>query len=204
MAVLRRIDPAPCPPPLFRLQHLQRVENVTLGKAGQPCTEGAVTERDKPRNTSKGVGIGLLHHVVSGKQGTPFCWNLGCDISTDNSRVFPGSILFAPLIRLERYVQRLRSAGKGEAHVESLLDSIRSQLVTTIFYLPTRENVLDESIILLDDIHAHPLPDFVRSERSHVFTLSQTAFYIFLMKVSIHFCRFNEGIARESLGHLPA
>ena len=119
-----------------------------------------------------------------------------CDIATENSRNIPVNILFAPLINLARYVERLRASGKPEGQIENILNSIRSQKVTSIFYLPGYPGVIDESLILLDDIHAQPLADFLGRERVGLFKLSQTFFYIFIIKLSIHFSRFNEDIQR--------
>jgi hypothetical protein len=105
-------------------------------------------------------------------------------------------VLFTPLIALEKYAVRLTTAGKAKDQVETILSSIRRQRVTSIFYLPECPGQIEESILLLDDIHAHPLDDFLRVERQSIFTLNQSAFYLFLIKLSIHFCRFNEKIQR--------
>lgn len=119
-----------------------------------------------------------------------------CDISAENERYHPVHVLFAPLIDLQRFAARLSSTGKTPEQVETILTSIRQQRVTSMFYLPSGPEPLEESIILLDDIHAHPLEHFMTQERQSLFTLSQHAFYIFLIKLSIHFCRFNEKVQR--------
>ncbi len=120
-----------------------------------------------------------------------------CDIAIENQRDFPINILFAPLIALDRYKSSLRAAGKTEEQVEGIVGNIRRQYVTSIFYIPEWSRIIDESIILLDDIHAHPLQDFLQSsKRQPIFTLNQYAFYLFLIKLSIHFSRFQEGIQR--------
>jgi hypothetical protein len=119
-----------------------------------------------------------------------------CDISIENKRPLPVRILFAPMIRLSKYIERLRQVGESEQQIESRLNEVRRQHITQIFYLPENTNVLEESMVVLDDVHAHPREDFCNETGSKVFTLSQYAFYIFLMKLSIHFCRFNENIAR--------
>ena len=121
-----------------------------------------------------------------------------CDISPENTRDRPVNVLFAPLIDLMRYAAILQSVGKTEGQIENVLREIRRQRVTSIFYLPHCPGTIQESIILFDDLHAHPLTDFLHRERTAIFKLNQTAFYIFLIKLSIHFSRFQEGVQRFS------
>ena len=122
-----------------------------------------------------------------------------CDIAIENQRDFPVNILFAPLIALEKYKNSLRSVQKTDTQIDGIIGNIRKQYVTSIFYIPDWPGIMEESIILLDDIHTHPLQDFLQSaERQPIFTLNQYAFYLFLIKLSIHFSRFREGIQRFS------
>jgi hypothetical protein len=122
-----------------------------------------------------------------------------CDIAIENQREFPVNILFAPLIALAKYKSSLRAAGKTDGQIDGIIGNIRRQYVTSIFYIPHYSGIIEESIIVLDDIHAHPLQDFLQSdERQSIFTLNQYAFYLFLIKLSIHFSRFREGIQRFS------
>ena len=119
-----------------------------------------------------------------------------CDIDVSNPRGREMNVLFAPLIRLSRYDRLLAESGRSPEQIADTLTSIRKQKVTYVFHLPHIPGVMEESIVLLDDIHAHPLSDFLSCERSRVFTLTQYAFYVFLLKLSIHFSRFQEGLAR--------
>lgn len=119
-----------------------------------------------------------------------------CDISPENLQMLPGRVLFSPLIRLSKYRRLLRDAGRSDEQIEGKLASIRKQEVTSIFWLPELPGTFEESMILLDDIHTHPLDDFVQRDRSRIFTLSQVGFYVLLLKLSIHFSRFQEGVQR--------
>jgi hypothetical protein len=119
-----------------------------------------------------------------------------CDISLENKRSLPVGILFAPIIRLSKYIELLRQAGESKQQIESRLHEVRRQHMTQIFYLPAYSDVIEESIVVLDNVHTHPRVDFREENNSKIFTLNQYAFYIFLMKLSIHFCRFQEKIAR--------
>ena len=121
-----------------------------------------------------------------------------CDIAPGNRRSLPVSILFAPLVSLGRYEQSLKDAGKADTQVTNTLTAIRSQKVTSIFYLPSAPYGPAESMILLDDIHSQPLQHFLSNERDLLFRLNQYGFYILLIKLSIHFSRFQEGVTRLS------
>lgn len=105
-------------------------------------------------------------------------------------------MLFSPLIRIATFSERLQASGKSSEQVDNVLRNIRKQRVTSIFHLPEHQGVWPESIVLLDNIHSHPLREFLNGEKTSLFTLNQYAFYLFLMKLSIHFARFNEGVQR--------
>ena len=70
------------------------------------------------------------------------------------------------------------------------------QVGANIFYLPSMSCGPDESIILLDGIHVQPMDMFTNDSRKRLFRLNQVAFYAFLLKLSIHFTRMQEGVKR--------
>jgi hypothetical protein len=63
--------------------------------------------------------------------------------------------------------------------------------------LMQRRTPSEDHIALLDDLHTLPLGMFQKADRPKLFTLSQVGFYLFVVKLSIHFCRFSEGISRD-------
>jgi hypothetical protein len=119
-----------------------------------------------------------------------------CDIDPKNQADSPRKILFAPIVRLQSLEQVLRDAGRGSEQIADKVSAIRKQHITTMFYLPELAGVMPESVALLDDCQQQPLHRFLAGTRSKSFTLSQSAFWIFLIKVSIHFTRLNEGVNR--------
>lgn len=119
-----------------------------------------------------------------------------CDVDIGNKRNSPVKILFSPLISLRKYSELLNREGIGAERIRAIESDIRRQYVTSMFYLPEIAGVMEEGIILLDDIHHHPLDEFVKAEGELVFRLNQYAFYVLLLKLSIHFCRFQEGVRR--------
>jgi hypothetical protein len=119
-----------------------------------------------------------------------------CDIEVQNPRLLPTNVLFAPLIGLGKYSTLLLEKGRTQSQVEDTLRSIRTQEITSLFFLPNGAYGPSESLVMLDDIHAHPLMDFVHRARSQLFRLNQYGFYILLLKLSIHLSRFQEGVRR--------
>lgn len=120
-----------------------------------------------------------------------------CDIDEKNRRELPIKISFAPLIRLNDYIALLQRQGFNEHSIDSKVRAIKEQKVSYMFYLPKNENFDDEHIALFSDLHTIPLSALKsKGKPKKLFTLSQVGFYIFLFKISIHFCRFHEGIER--------
>ena len=119
-----------------------------------------------------------------------------CDISEANERAIPPLLQFAPLVPLAKLKALLVQAGKSEAQISSQFDAIRRQHTTATFYLPALGTSLDESIALFDTMQSIPLSAFLSADRSKFFTLSQLGHWILLIKLSIHFSRFQEGISR--------
>jgi len=121
-----------------------------------------------------------------------------CDISTENVRVAPPKLTIAPVISLASYRQRLMARGVSAERVESMLRQIKAQEVTSVFYLPAGGNLTEEYIVPLDDLHSIPSDYWTKTEaKKKLFTLSQVGFYLFLMKLSIHFCRMHEAYDRD-------
>lgn len=160
----------------FYLQHSEFDEELLQGDGWK----GFVLIDFKTKNEKRVSGVILSN---------------SCDISPENERDFPTNILFSPIIPLKKYKKLLQTI-KNEEQVENILINLRKQRNTAIFYLPYCENIIEESIILLDNIHTHPLSDFQSKTPQKIFTLTQYAFYVFLIKLSIHFSRFQEEVVR--------
>ncbi|NNM60411.1 MAG: hypothetical protein HKM04_11445 [Legionellales bacterium] len=120
-----------------------------------------------------------------------------CDMDRANKRYAPILITFAPIIKLSDYSNFLKKYGPLAERVDDKICAIRNQHVSNIFYLPTHPTLEEEHIALLDDLHTIKLDSFEKvKERQKLLTLSQIGFYVFLFKLSVHFCRFHEGIDR--------
>lgn len=120
-----------------------------------------------------------------------------CDISTGNKRDLPVSVLVAPLMGIDRYVELLKNGGGDAATIDDKLTSIRRQQVSTMFYLPRGAGIAEDSVVLLDAIQA-VRREFLGLPSDRLGILSQAAFYLLLLKLSFHLCRAHEGVDREA------
>jgi hypothetical protein len=121
-----------------------------------------------------------------------------CDIAPDNKRDLPTKITFAPLIPLSAYITLLERSGIDPNKIKNKVISIKEQKITNIFYLPASSVLKEGYIVLFDEIHTMPSKVFESEEaKSKIFTLGYLGFYLFIFKLSIHFCRFNEDVVRN-------
>lgn len=110
-----------------------------------------------------------------------------CDISLANKRKWPPRIILAPIMSLTKF--------ESQYHLSrDALDAIRTQRNTAFFYLPDYEgNGEKEYFIQYDRAFTIPRTVLQDDRKSILFRLTQQGFYLFLMKLSINFCRFGEG-----------
>jgi hypothetical protein len=169
---------------------------------------------------SKGYYIGLKNDPYVGELLQGDCWsglqiysfNSGakqavkgivlsnsCDVSADNSRVFPPKVVFAPVVKLALLEQRFNAAGLAKNQIDAKVRAIKAQEVTSLFYLPAGASLSEDYAVLLDDVHSMPSNVFnADTSRTKLFTLSMAGFYMFVFKLSIHFCRLHENVDRRS------
>jgi hypothetical protein len=121
-----------------------------------------------------------------------------CDISPDNKRDMPTNIIFAPLIPLSSYIDLLEKVKIDQDKIQNKIISIKEQRVTSIFYLPRGTVLRDDHIALLDEVYTMPSKVFEsEKEKAKFLTLGHFGFYLFVFKLSIHFCRLHENVARN-------
>ena len=121
-----------------------------------------------------------------------------CDVDPDNPRDAPARVIFAPLVRLEAYVNLLRQTDIDGTRIEAKVADIRAQKTTNIFYLPAGNFLSEDYVVRFDEVHS--MPSVVHAEsgdRQKLFTLSNAGFYMLVLKLSVHFCRLQENINRK-------
>jgi len=121
-----------------------------------------------------------------------------CDISPENARDMPTNITFAPLMPLASYKRVLESSGLDHQKIDDKIEAITQQKITSLFYLPRGGELDADYIAVLGDVRSVPSAHFLgQATRKKQFTLSQAGFYLFVLKLSIHFCRFHEKVYRD-------
>jgi hypothetical protein len=120
-----------------------------------------------------------------------------CDVSPENERVLPLRVTFAPIMKLNNLRTRFMERGIRSEQIDQRLQAIRSQSVTNMFYLPADGPLDEEYVALLEDLHSMPIAAH-QLAAGKLFTLSMVGFYLFVFKLSVHFCRLHENVDRSS------
>ncbi len=121
-----------------------------------------------------------------------------CDVEPGNARDVPARVIFAPLVRLADYENLLRSSKIDPQKVDQKLTEIRLQKTTNMFFLPAGGPLAEDHVVRLDDAHSMPVAAHLGTkERKKLFTLSNTGFYMLVLKLSVHFCRLHEKVNRK-------
>lgn len=128
-----------------------------------------------------------------------------CDIDPSNKRISPTRMAYAPIFNVEKYENFLikdhvESERYSKKAIKDHIESIKKQYVSHIFYLPKGSKLQNDSIVFLDRLNNHPLigNDNGDPGKIKLFTLSDYGFYVFLLKLTIHFARIREGIERPT------
>jgi hypothetical protein len=120
-----------------------------------------------------------------------------CDISPENKRDLPTSVTFAPIVEVDQLKSWLAASQLEPNKIDNKLRDIRDQNVSSIFYLPPGGPFTKEHVALLGQVHSMPIKMFQAAlGRTKLFTLDTLGFYVFIVKLSIHFCRLREHVNR--------
>lgn len=122
-----------------------------------------------------------------------------CDVDPSNPREVPARVIFAPLVRLAAYKALLDASEIDAGRIAAKIESIKTQRTTNVFFLPAGGPLNEDYVVRFDEAQSMPLAAHAKSEeRAKLFTLSNTGFYMLVLKLSIHFCRLQERINRTT------
>lgn len=121
-----------------------------------------------------------------------------CDMSLDNRRSEPVRVTLAPVVRLSRYRTLAMEGGVSEQTFDGKVAAMRLHRVSSVFLLPAGATLEEESIVLFDRLQSLPLSVFHEGAPQRIFTLSNQAFWLLTVKLSIHFSRLQEGVSRRA------
>lgn len=173
---------------LKALKDFPIITNYYLNGYQDELLQGDGWTRLQVRRFETGEGASILGIILSNT----------CDIAPENKRDLPANIIFAPLIPLSAYVNLLDRTGIDLGRIRDKVASIKEQKVSSIFFLPAGSGLQEDHLALLDELYTMPARVFELEEaKSKVFTLSLLGFYLFVFKLSVHFCRFQEQVTRN-------
>jgi len=149
-------------------------------------------------------GLMVYNPPETGAHPAPVCvLSNSCDIDQANRRFFASRVVYCPIFKLSKYknaliVEFVETGRYSNESVEAHIETIKQQLITQILYLPKGGRLAEDSIVFLDRPINFPLEniDLESIADKKIFILSDYGFYIFLIKLSIHFTRIQEGISR--------
>lgn len=123
-----------------------------------------------------------------------------CDIDPNNQGRPRRRVLVAPAIKLSDYETLLVHERFDTSSISGFIQSVRNNRVSSIAHFPAESNINDaDRIVILDNVYNVPLEEFQNAVGARLFRLSNAGFYIFLLKLSIHFTRLHERIDRSDL-----
>lgn len=122
-----------------------------------------------------------------------------CDVSVDNERKEPAYVSVAPLIRVSRWRNALAQLGVSKYSVEETLRQARLHKVSSLFVLQPGFGIEEESLVAFNQVQSMPIARFDGAKPQRLATLSQAAFWLLTVKLSIHFCRTQEGVSRQAV-----
>lgn len=123
-----------------------------------------------------------------------------CDIDPVNNRPIPPKVSYIPLISLDKFIKLLKSQDIGDERIRGIVESIKKQEKTNMFYLPRGAHIEEDMIALFENvlsINRDTFFDLAEAESYKLATLSNYGFYMFLLKLSIHFTRIQERVDRN-------
>ncbi len=119
-----------------------------------------------------------------------------CDVAIENERLIDKEALFAPVINLKEYFEELKKAGKSDEQIKTIYSKLKQQEYSNLFYLPADPITTSEYIVFLDNIWWFPATEvhkkFAKIKEERFLSLTDWAFYLFISKISFHFCRVPE------------
>ena len=123
-----------------------------------------------------------------------------CDMDLSNTRMFPSSIMYAPIIKLSNYQSILNLHCSDTEKVNNHIFNLKQQKITQIMYLPATGK-MEESLVFLDRVYSIDNKYINRSNLKDIrfFSFSDYGFYLFVFKLSVHFSRIQEKVNRGML-----
>ncbi len=119
-----------------------------------------------------------------------------CDMALDNEkkRIYDSYIMYAPLFDINKYQKKLLEKYDLQ-RITNHIDQIKNQKTTNTMYF--KDYNFFARLDMLQSISIGKYLSEILKNRINC--LSQFSWYLMLYKISIHFCRMQEGLDRDIL-----
>jgi len=133
-----------------------------------------------------------------------------CDISPENKRDVLPNVHFSFIYSLAEYIAILKKKNISQKKIDSFKEALKYNRISNLFYLPKYEKnghtIMEESFVRFDStvsipidiLHGEPYDKKYLPGGDRILSFNNYGFYLFLIKISIHYCRFREGVFRGS------
>ncbi|HYX05936.1 MAG TPA: hypothetical protein VE912_04305 [Bacteroidales bacterium] len=120
-----------------------------------------------------------------------------CDIDLSNNNIKSPRVVYCPIISFSNYKNLVYKSYEKEQSANDHLNSVRKQEITDMFYLPEHGDI-KESIVLFDAANNYRMEPSQAKEmlENRITSLGNYGFMLFIVKLSIHFTRIEEGVNR--------
>lgn len=133
-----------------------------------------------------------------------------CDISKQNDReINKKNVIFCTVLPLVKFIEELKLSNISDERIKSFTANLKKNQFTNLFYLPEfvfkDSRIIEESFVRFDYTSCISSEIFnlkwssasYNTKGDRIISLSLYGFYLFIIKLSIHFCRLGEGLSRK-------
>lgn len=125
-----------------------------------------------------------------------------CDVYSKEEGLLEKEGLFACVIPFDEFEKDLKDNGFSAENIVSIRNNLTHQTYTNIFYMPPTFIDKREYLVFFDKTFWHPsekLREYASDISSLRFiSLGNFGFYLFILKLSFHFCRVPEESERDN------
>ena len=119
-----------------------------------------------------------------------------CDLDATNDRVITKDVVLAPLTPFNDFVEELSLIVTNKTKLATIIQGVKSQTYSNVFYLPTHTRSNQDFVCFFDNAFWFPteeLTDYLpHIEQIRFQSLDYFGYYLFMVKLSYHFCRLPE------------
>jgi hypothetical protein len=119
-----------------------------------------------------------------------------CDLDATNERVIPKDVVLAPLTPFSDFVEELSLLVTNKTKLATIIQGVKSQTYSNVFYLPSHPQSNQDFVCFFDNAFWFPTEELTaylpNIEQIRLQSLDYFGYYLFLVKLSYHFCRLPE------------